>query len=141
MHNGIADFVASLAQISAGTYVVTASYSGDNDNEPVKATQTITVTRAATTASLSGAGTIDAASSETYHVSVSRPNLPGVPTGEVTLLFASVSVGSAQLSGGVANITVPSSAVKAGSYQVFVKYAGDANNTPSNSQIITVIVK
>jgi hypothetical protein len=136
----MAIFVANFGQIAAGTYVVTAAYSGDNYNEPVSATQTIKITKATSTTNLTGPTTINAGSSGSYKISVARPNLPGTATGKVTLLFGTVVVGSVELSGGVATISVPSSAVKAGTYQVTAEYAGDANNTASTSQVITVKV-
>jgi uncharacterized repeat protein (TIGR03803 family) len=139
--SGMASFVADFAQIPAGTYVVTATYSGDNYNEPVNATRTVTLTKATTTTRLTGAATINAGSSGSYHVSVARPNLPGIATGKVTLLFGAAAVGLAELSGGAANITVPSSAVTAGTYQVTAQYSGDTSNTPSNSLPITVTVR
>jgi len=138
--SGMAIFVANFGQIAAGTYVVTAAYSGDNYNEPVSATQTIKITKATSTTNLTGSTTINAGSSGSYKISVARPNLPGTATGKVTLLFGKVVVGSVELSGGVATIIVPSSAVKAGTYQVTAEYAGDANNTASTSQVITVKV-
>jgi uncharacterized repeat protein (TIGR03803 family) len=139
--SGTATFIANFGQIAAGTYVVTAAYSGDNYNEPVSATLTIKITKATTTTSLTGPATINAGSSGIYKVSVARPNLPGTATGKVTLLFGTATVGSAELSSGEATITVPSSSVTAGTYQITAKYSGDASNTPSVSLPITVKVR
>ena len=137
----MASFVANFGMISAGTYVVTAAYSGDNYNEAVSATQTIKITKATTTTSLTGPTTVNAGSSGSYKVSVARPNLPGTATGKVTLLFGTTSVGSAELSGGVATLAVPSTVVKAGTYQVTAQYSGDENNTASSSLPAAVTVR
>jgi uncharacterized repeat protein (TIGR03803 family) len=139
--SGMASFVANFGKISAGTYVVTAAYSGDNYNEAVSATQTIKITKATTTTSVTGPTTINAGSSGSYKVTVARPNLPGTATGKVTLLFGTASVGSAELSGGAIIIAVPSTGVKAGTYQVTAQYYGDENNTPSSSIPIAVTVR
>ncbi|WP_353061957.1 Ig-like domain repeat protein [Tunturibacter psychrotolerans] len=139
--SGMASFVANFGKISAGTYVVTAAYSGDNYNEAISATQTIKITKATTTTSLTGPTTINAGSSGSYKISVARPNLPGTATGKVRLLFGTASIGSAELSGGVATLTVPSTVVKAGTYQVTAQYSGDENNTPSNSLPVAVTVR
>ena len=138
---GMVSFVANFGQIAAGTYVVTAAYSGDNYNEAVSAVQTIKITKATTATSLTGPTTISAGSSGSYRVSVSRPNLPGTATGKVTLLFGTASVGSAELSGGVATLAVPSTVMKAGTYQVISQYSGDENNTPSSSLPITATIR
>ena len=111
---GLAALVANFSQVPAGTYVVTANYSGDTYNEPVQATQTITLNQAATVTTLAGTATITASSPGSYEITVARPNLSGTATGTVTLLFGATSVGTATLSGGTATITVPSSALAAG---------------------------
>ncbi|WP_158941500.1 Ig-like domain-containing protein [Granulicella sp. S190] len=139
--SGVATFVANFGKIPAGTYVVTAAYSGDNYNEAVSATQTVKITKATTTTSLTGSTTINAGSSGSYKVSVARPNVPGTATGKVTLMFGTASVGSAELSGGIASITVPSSVLKAATYEVTAQYAGDANNNPSSSQALAINVR
>jgi hypothetical protein len=139
--SGMASFVANFGKIAAGTYVVTAEYSGDNYNEAVSATQTIKITKATTTTSLTGSTTINAGSSGSYKVSVARPNLPGTATGKVTLLFGTTSVGSAELSGASATLAVPSTVVKAGTYQVTAQYSGDESNMPSGSLPIAVTVR
>jgi uncharacterized repeat protein (TIGR03803 family) len=139
--NGIASFVADSAQVPAGKYKITATYSGDNYNEAVSSSQNVTLTRAVTSTGLTGPQTIQAGASASYQVSVARPNVAGVPTGTVTLLAGSTQVGSAKLSAGSASITISSSALPPGSYRLVAQYAGDANNTASASSPLVVTVQ
>ena len=138
---GSANFVANFGQVAAGTYLVTASYSGDNYNEPVSTTQTIRIDKADTTATLTGPATLNAGASGSYRIVIARPNLPGFVTGKALLYFGGTLVGSAELSGGVATIAVRSSAVVAGTYQVVAKYFGDRNNLPSSSLPLETTVR
>ncbi|MBB5058046.1 putative repeat protein (TIGR03803 family) [Granulicella aggregans] len=138
---GVASLLANFATAPAGTYQITATYSGDNYNEPVSATQTIQLNRAETIATLTGPAAINAGSSGEYKVVVIRPNLPGTATGKITLALGTAVVGSGTLSGGTATITVFSSAAKAGTYHLTAQYSGDQNDTSSLSLPLVVTIR
>jgi len=55
----------------------------------------------------------------------------GVPTGTITFMDGSTSLGTAQLSGGVATLTT--AALGAGTHQIVAAYSGDANFNPNDA--------
>ena len=73
-------------------------------------------------------------------VTVTKPNLPGVPTGTVHLLYAGEVLGSAVLSNGEAIITVSTAGIPVGSYALNAVYLGDAQDAVSSSVASTVTV-
>jgi hypothetical protein len=73
---------------------------------------------------------------------VSRTGSAAVPTGSVAFYYQTTELGSAKLYGsGVATLTASTASVPAGSYPVTAKYSGDAQDAPSSSQAVTVVVK
>ena len=55
----------------------------------------------------------------------------GVPTGTVTFLDGSTSLGTAALNAGVATLTT--SALSAGTHQIVAAYSGDTNFNPNDA--------
>jgi Bacterial Ig-like domain (group 3)/FG-GAP-like repeat len=121
--------------VNAGSYTVTATYSGDTNN----------------TASTSGAATvtITPATSSTTLVAPSGGNVNGQitlkatvsgdsPTGSVSFSAGSTSLGTATLTGGVA--ALQTSFAAAGSYSVTAAYPGDPNNAASTSNPAAIVI-
>ena len=66
----------------------------------------------------------------------------GKPTGSVTFLYGSTTLGTAKLnSGGVATFAASSNGVPAGSYAITAKYSGDSENITSTSAPVAVTVQ
>jgi Bacterial Ig-like domain (group 3) len=61
------------------------------------------------------------------------------PTGTVKFLDGTKSLGSATLSGGIANLTKSTLAV--GTHSITVQYAGDAASDKSTSPIVNQVVQ
>jgi hypothetical protein len=66
----------------------------------------------------------------------------GKPTGQVTFLYGSTTLGAAKLnSSGVATFAASSSGVPAGSYAITASYSGDSENIASTSAPVAVTVQ
>ena len=135
---GIASFNLGSAVLTAGgTYSISATSPG-----LTSAAASVTVIAAAPTATttvLSAPATSVTGTSVTLSATVT--GTAGTPslTGQVTFLDGSATLGSGTLSSSdVATFTTSSLAV--GSHSLTANYAGDANNSPSSSQIVTLTV-
>jgi len=128
--------------VPAGTYQVTASYSGDIFNLPSTSSSPATIIiQALTPVTLAvSPNPVPAGDSFTLTATV---NGKDTPTGTVifytggTQQLASTSVGS----GGVAKVTLPSGTLAAGTYQLTAHYAGDANNPAGTSSVVMLTIQ
>jgi hypothetical protein len=124
----------TTAGLTAGGHSITATYGGDSNFTGVtSAALGQTVNQAATTTLLTSSATQSAAAQSvtlTATVSAVAPGA-GTPTGTVTFLDGSATLGSAQLSGGKAAFTT--SALSSGSHSITASYGGDGNFLPSAS--------
>jgi hypothetical protein len=141
--SGTATFTTS--SLTAGTYGITAAYSGDAEYEPnTTAVQSLTVvappapTATKTTLAASSASVAPGAS-VTFTSTTTGTTGTAAPTGSVTFLDGTTSLGTGTLNAsGVATFTTTSLA--AGSQSITSSYAGDASNAPSISGAVTVVV-
>ena len=123
----------SLSSLSAGSHAVTAKYNGDgNFTASTSSSLTQTVNQAGTTTAVaSNLNPATFGQSVTFTVTV-QPSGGGSPTGVVTLLDNTTSLGTSSLSaGGTAQFTV--GGLSAGSHSITATYGGDANFTASTS--------
>ncbi len=132
--NGTATLATSFA--NAGSYAVTATYEGDNNNtastsSPVSVTIT-PVTSATTLQATPSAGNVNG--QITLKAAVSGDS----PTGSVSFSAGSTSLGTATLTNGVA--TLQTSFAVAGSYATTATYQGDQNNAASTSTAVTIMI-
>jgi plastocyanin len=122
---------------AAGTYAVTATYSGDSNNLASTSTPvSVTVAPSSTTTTLSiSSANVNQAQAITYTAAVTGVN----PTGTVTFSSGTTTLGKGNVTNGVA--TLSASFATAGTYSVTASYSGDANNQASTSsaQSITVV--
>jgi len=126
------------ATLAAGSYQITAVYSGDaNDAASTSAAITEVVGLIPTDTTLSTAATTGA-NAQTILVSTVQNNgvLGTAPTGTVTFSSGTTTVGTAILNAdGVATLT-PN--LTAGTYSIIASYGGDALHSPSQSSAISV---
>jgi autotransporter-associated beta strand protein len=140
LQGGSATLVSSALGI--GNHTITAVYSGDDHfmagTSPAM-TQTMnqagsnTVVRSSLSSTVYGQPVTFTAA-----VSAATP-ASGTPSGSVTLLDGSDTLGTATLNGGTASFTAPS--LNAGSHTITATYSGDSNFTGSTSTAATQTVK
>lgn len=128
----------SISSLAVGAHSITARYSGDtNYVSSTSSAFTQTVNQAAATNSVSS--NLNPAvygQSVTFRVSVQSTS--GTPTGTVTLMDRSTSLGTTSLSGGTAQFTI--GGLSLGSHSITATYSGDANFSGSTSAVLTEVV-
>jgi large repetitive protein len=131
-----------LPLTTAGTNVITAAFSGDTNWLASQTTliQTVTTPQAATLVDLSSSANPSRAGQPvTFTASVTPQEYVGAgygyvpPTGSVTFLDGSTTLGTADLFEGEASLTT--SGLAAGNASISAVYAGDANYTTSQSSL------
>ncbi len=124
--------------LPTGSDTITASYNGDATYGLSNGTTAVTVTKAATLTGMviSPSSTVDAGTTVTFTATVLQPGPGGAsPSGSVTFLNGSTTVGSAVLTNGTAmlSLTAGGTGLPAGSNSVTASYPGDTNYTASVS--------
>jgi hypothetical protein len=120
--------------LAAGTYTITATYSGDTNYTGSTATTSLTVTRAATSFTATAAP-----ASVTYGTtsSLSESGLPAGATGAVAFMSGGTALCTATLP---ATSCSTSASLAAGTYPITASYSGDSNyasSTASTSLTVT----
>jgi uncharacterized repeat protein (TIGR03803 family) len=142
IENGSASLNLQAAGIPTGTYMVTATYSGDINYQSSAGTATVKVLGYSTATTLSiTPTTLIQGQDATLSTTVTRTSVNGTPAGTVTFYSGSVALGSAKLSGGHASVTVATGSYAPGSYNVTAKYSGDATDQSSTSSPVAVTLK
>jgi len=133
--SGVATF--SRSNLNADTYPLTAVYVGDAANlgstSPVLNQVVLETTSATALTSSPNPSTQGQAVS--FTAKISSPTV--IPTGPVTFTAGKTVLGTAQLSGGKATLTISSLAV--GSTKVTTTYYGDSNIAKSSASVIQTV--
>jgi Bacterial Ig-like domain (group 3)/Chitobiase/beta-hexosaminidase C-terminal domain len=141
--SGTATF--STTGLTAGTHSITASYSGDSgDNSSVSNAVSVVVTQSvvsiATTTTLSAsAKEVIAGQSVTFTASVSPQAGSNLPTGTVSFLDGTNTLGTSSLNG-TATATFTTTNLAAGTHSIVASYGGDSKDGSSVSSAVTVTV-
>jgi len=134
--------VLNTASLSVGTHSITAQYPGDATfagTTSKAVTQVVQSTLLPSATALASSGNPSfAGQAVTFTASVNGPSGGGTPTGNVNFLDNGVMISTSPLNGGVATFTTSSLSV--GSHPVTAVYAGDANFSPSTSNVVTQTV-
>ena len=141
--NGIATTRVLLS--AAGTYLLTAAYSGDASTLPaVSPPVTLTVSAVPTTTTLSMfRKSVPHGQPVTFYVGVANGAVTPAPTGTFTLkdLTANVTVGSGTLPAGKFHVTITTRSIPVGANQQIVAlYNGDQNNLTSTSPAVVITI-
>jgi hypothetical protein len=128
----------SVSSLAVGAHSITAKYSGDaNYLASTSSAFTQTVNQGAATTSVSSSlNPAVFGQSATFRVSVQATS--GTPTGTVTLMDGSTSLGTTTLGGGIAQFTI--GGLSLGSHSITATYGGDANFAGSASSVLTEVV-
>jgi len=130
----------SLSSLAVGSHSITAKYSGDtNVAGSTSATLTQTVSQATTTTTVtSGSNPAVFGQPVTFSVRI-QSSSSGTPTGTVTLMDGSSSLGSTTLpANGVAQFAI--SSLAPGAHTISASYSGDASYAGSTSSVLTETV-
>ncbi len=121
----------SLSSLSVGSHSITAKYSGDgNFTASTSGAVTQTVNQAATTTAV--ASNLNPATlGQAVVFTATLQSAGGTPTGTVTFLDGTASLGAATVSSNAAQLSL--STLSPGSHSITAKYSGDANFTASTS--------
>jgi hypothetical protein len=132
--NGTATFPISLG--NPGSYAVTATYPGDNNNTASASSPvSVTIGQATTTTALQAS---PSAADVNGKVTLTATVTGYVPGGTVSFASGTSTLGKATLAGGVATLQISFAA--AGTYPITATYQGDANNLASTSSPVTVVI-
>jgi Glycoside hydrolase family 44/Bacterial Ig-like domain (group 3) len=138
LSNGTATF--SIAALAAGSHSMTASYAGDAaDGSSTSSAVSIQVNAAAglqTTTTALAASAATAVSGQP--ITLTATVAPASATGTLTFLDGSTSVGSAGLTSGKGVLTLTTLGV--GNHSLSAAYSGDAADSPSSSNVVTVTI-
>jgi fibronectin type 3 domain-containing protein len=138
--SGVATLSVSLTTMGSNT--LTAVYSGNATFEgSTSATLSHTVNKAATTVALSSSGATSVyEQAVTFTATVSSAGLgSGTPTGTITFYNGSVALGTATVSGGVAQFTT--SALAVGAHTIKATYGGSADFAASAKALAQTVKK
>jgi hypothetical protein len=127
----------SPSSLAIGVHSITAKYSGDsNVAGSTSATLVQTISQAATTSAVtSGSNPAVFGQSVTFSVKI-QSSSSGTPTGTVTLMDGSASLGTTALpSNGVAQFAIGNLAP--GAHAISASYSGDINFAPSSAATFT----
>jgi len=129
----------------AGTYSVTAVYSGDSNyatSTSPAVTVTVTAPVSATTTTLTlTPSTIAVGGSSTLKAVVAKTSGSGTPTGTVSFSANGRVLTTVTLSGGVASFSASAAGYPIGSYSITAHYNGDSNDTASTSSAATLKIE
>lgn len=133
--NGMVSFNTTLS--TQGNHLVKALYSGDAAFLPSSSQMEVQATGFPTTLTLAAQANVDPGSNVTLTATSSSPD--GVPTGQITFLEGSTSLGTAALDvNGVAVLRL--NTLTGGSHSITASYTGDSKFAPSASAAVTVQV-
>lgn len=143
--NGVTTAKFSTASLATGPHTITAFYGGDdNDNASASTAQSFTVGQDSTTTTIalsSSKSVFGQLVTFTATVGVTNPGA-GDPTGTVTFMEGSTSLGTGTLStsNGVTTATLTMSSLAVAQHAIHAEYGGDTNDKSSSSSAKTLTV-
>jgi len=127
---------AILTPTAIGTYTYALTCGGTESGFA-----TLTVIQPTTTKVSASPNPVQIGQLVAISATVTRNAGTGTPTGSATFYYGSIALETVALNGsGVATLTVPTSALPAGTYPITATYLGDANDGPSASAATGIAV-
>lgn len=133
---GTASYTTS--SLSAKSHIIKASYAGNSNFEPSTKTVTQEVDKYATTTALTSSSNPSAYGQLVTFTATVASTGGSTPTGRVTFMDGTTTIGSAAVSGGVATFKKPKLAV--GSHSITAAYDGDTVSAKSTSSAVIQVV-
>jgi uncharacterized repeat protein (TIGR03803 family) len=146
LSSGVASLTVPTYALPAGSYGITAAYSGDsNFSTSTSSVATVLLNKAATATSLlASPNPVTPPANVTFTATVKRSTAGalGTPAGSVGFYLGPSLLTTANLnSSGVATFTVSTNGIPASTYAITAKYNGDGSDDGSTSSAASVVVK
>jgi uncharacterized repeat protein (TIGR03803 family) len=139
--SGVATLTASSSIAPVGSYQIFAVYGGNYDDSS-STSNTVTVqSEKGTTATSLKASPNPVTEGQKVNLTATVSTNDGPVTGTVTFHFGSMVLGSAPVSGGVAQLSASSAGVPPGSYSITATYGGSGHQSASTSSPVLVVVE
>jgi sugar lactone lactonase YvrE/predicted secreted protein len=138
--NGSGVATLTTASLTLGTHSITASYPGDTNNSPSISNVVSQLVKNGTTVLLQSSQNPSSAQS-LITLTATAVGVNGTPTGTMTFLDGTTTIGTATLDGsGVATLNISSLSV--GTHKLTASYGGDSSSLPNvSSQLSQVVSK
>ena len=127
----------NYAFTSPGTFGITANYSGDPSFMPSSGGVKQTVNKATTTTALTSSPNPSSSGQTVTFTATVSGQYGGAPTGLISFKMNGTVIGTAQLSGGVAQFQT--STLAKGQHQVVAAYPGDSNFYSSSGSVVQTV--
>jgi hypothetical protein len=134
-----ASVVISVSTLAIGSHAITAVYAGDANYVGSTSGAVSEVISLATSSSVLVASTTNPIALKPVTLTATLSSNGGTPTGTVTFMDGATAIGTGNLANGVASITTSTLAV--GTHTITAVYGGDAKDTASTSNAVTVTVQ
>jgi hypothetical protein len=144
--SGVASFMAPTTGFAAGNYPITATYSGDANDDASSGSVTLTVSNSggpvATTTTFSPTpNPVTVGNNIDLDVTVKRSSGSGSASGTVTFKSGTTVLATGTLgANGTLDYRVSTAGFAPGNYPVTATYNGDANDKASTSSTVTIVV-
>jgi hypothetical protein len=125
----------TTATLAAGTYSITATYTGDANNGSSTSSPPSLTISLATTATVIAVTPNPALVGAAITITAKVTGNGGTPTGTVSLIANGTTLNTATLTGGTASFTT--STLAPGTYTITASYMGDTADSPSTSTSIS----
>jgi sugar lactone lactonase YvrE len=135
--SGVAAYTTS--SLALGAHTITAQYLGDaNDAASTSAQASVAITAYVTQTNLASSASSLNTDQELTLLTTTSSTGAQAPTGTITFMNGTASLGSATVgSGGAATLTINPAV---GTYSITARYSGDAFNAPSTSNAVSITV-
>jgi hypothetical protein len=140
LNSGVATLTASSSIAPVGSYAINAVYGGDAQDGGSTSNTVTVVSEAGTTSTTLGAMPNPVVEGQPCSLTATVTTNGGTVEGTVTFASGTVYLGTANVSGGVAQLSASSSGVPPGTYAVTATYNGSGHQSASTSSPVTVTV-
>ena len=134
-----ASAVISVSSLSIGSHAITAVYAGDTDYVGSTSGAVSEVISLATSSNVLTANTTAPIATKPVTLTATLSSNGGTPTGTVTFMDGATAIGTGNLANGVASATT--STLTVGAHTITAIYGGDAKDSASTSNSVTVTVQ
>ena len=134
-----ASVVVPVSTLAIGSHAITATYAGDTNYTGSTSSALSEVISLATSSNLLTASTTAPVATKPVTLTSTLSSNGGTPTGTVTFMDGATAIGTGNVANGVASITTATLAV--GPHTITAFYGGDAKDSTSTSNAVTVTVQ